>query len=124
MTSKHQRQVVSLVGLNNTISQILPQALSDMVESIIGAVYVSDNFAPIGVEALFDNVLKPFYDKHVTLKTLSHHPTKILFELFQARGCQQFEILKEKEDLNIRCYSEAIFPNVDLWAVFAHLSNQ
>lgn len=43
-------------------------------------------------------MLKPFYDRHVTLKTLSHHPTKILFELFQAQGCQQFEIVKEKDE--------------------------
>ncbi|RDB22674.1 Dicer-like protein 1 [Hypsizygus marmoreus] len=73
-----------------------PKAVSDVVESLIGAIYISDNFSPVGVEALFDNVLKPFYDKHVTLKTLSHHPTKILFELFQAQGCQRFKIIKDK----------------------------
>lgn len=74
------------------------QALSDVVESIIGAIYISEDFSPSGAEAIFDNVLKPFYDKHVTLKTLSHHPTKILFELLQAQGCQQFEILKSKDE--------------------------
>jgi endoribonuclease Dicer len=74
------------------------QALSDVVESIIGATYISEDFSPSGVEAIFDNVLKPFYDRHVTLKTLSHHPTKILFELFQAQGCQQFEIVKDKDE--------------------------
>ncbi|KAF7966789.1 hypothetical protein HWV62_36991 [Athelia sp. TMB] len=73
------------------------QALSDVVESIIGAVYVSEDFWPVGAEAIFDNVLKPFYDGHVTLKTLSHHPTKVLFELLQAQGCVQFEIVKERE---------------------------
>ena len=71
------------------------QALSDVVESIVGAVYVSDNFSPVGSEAFFDRVLKPFYDQHITLRTLSHHPTKVLFELFQSEGCQQFEITKE-----------------------------
>jgi len=80
-----------------------PKALSDVVESIIGAVYISDNFSPIGAEALFDNVLKPFYDKHITLQTLSHHPTKILFELVQAQGCQQFTITKDKEGAGYRC---------------------
>jgi hypothetical protein len=68
------------------------------VESIIGAIYISDDFSPAGAEALFDNILKPFYDSHITLKTLSHHPTKILFELFQAQGCQSFEIVKEKDE--------------------------
>lgn len=69
-----------------------------MVESIIGAIYISEDFSPTGAEAVFDNVLKPFYDRHVTLKTLSHHPTKILFELLQAQGCQLFEIVKEKDE--------------------------
>lgn len=79
-----------------------PKALSDVVESIVGAIYISDNFSPVGAESLFDNVLKPFYDKHITLQTLAHHPTKILFELFQAQGCQQFEITKEKnKDENV-----------------------
>lgn len=71
------------------------KALSDVVESIFGAVYVSDNFSPVGSEAFFDRVLKPFFDKHITLQTLSHHPTKVLFELFQSQGCQDFEMVKE-----------------------------
>jgi endoribonuclease Dicer len=68
------------------------------VESIVGAIYISDDFSPVGAEALFDSLLKPFYDRHITLKTLSHHPTKILFELFQAQGCQSFEIVKNKDE--------------------------
>lgn len=78
--------------------------LSDVIESIIGAIYISDNFSPIGAECLFDNVLKPFYDKHITLQTLSHHPTKILFELLQAQGCQQFELTKDKDETITRCH--------------------
>jgi len=53
---------------------------------------------------LFDRVLKPFYDKHITLNTLSHHPTKILFELLQAQGCQQFGITKDRNDGLTRCH--------------------
>jgi endoribonuclease Dicer len=79
------------------------QALSDVVESIVGAIYISDNFSLVGAEALFNNVLKPFYDRYITLKTLSHHPTKILFELFQAQGCQQFQITKEKNQDFVCC---------------------
>ncbi|KAF9226467.1 hypothetical protein BS17DRAFT_775670 [Gyrodon lividus] len=73
-----------------------PKALSDIVESIIGAIYVSDGFTSNGAEAFFNRVLKPFYDRHITLKTLSHHPTKILFELLQSHGCQKFELVKER----------------------------
>ena len=69
------------------------------MESIIGALYVSDGFMIDGVDKFFQKVLKPFYDRHITLKTLSHHPTKILFELLQSHGCQQFELVKERNDL-------------------------
>ena len=71
-----------------------PKALSDVVESILGAVYVSDNFSPVGSEMFFDKILAPFYDRHITLHTLSHHPTKVLFELLQSQGCQNFELVK------------------------------
>ncbi|KAF8138575.1 hypothetical protein EV363DRAFT_1394017 [Boletus edulis] len=75
-----------------------PKALSDIVESIIGALYVSDGFTLDGAEKFFNQILEPFYDRHITLKTLSHHPTKILFELLQSHGCQQFELVKERGD--------------------------
>ncbi|OJA16985.1 hypothetical protein AZE42_00577 [Rhizopogon vesiculosus] len=77
-----------------------PKILSDVVESIIGALYISDGFTSDGVEMMFKRVLEPFYDQHVTIKTLSHHPTKILFEIMQAQGCQQLSIEKEKQDEN------------------------
>ena len=79
----------------------LSQALSDVIESVIGAIYVSDDFSPLGAEEFFENLLKPFYDKHISLKTLSHHPTKNLFELLQARGCQRFKMLKERTKTGI-----------------------
>ncbi|KDQ29243.1 hypothetical protein PLEOSDRAFT_1064031 [Pleurotus ostreatus PC15] len=74
-----------------------PKALSDVVESIIGAIYLSDDLSPEGTERFFDKVLRPFFDGHITLRTLSHHPTKTLLEVFQAHGCHQFEISKEKD---------------------------
>ncbi|KAH7887826.1 hypothetical protein F5I97DRAFT_1952052 [Phlebopus sp. FC_14] len=75
-----------------------PKVLSDIVESVIGAIYVSDGFTSDGAEAFYNKVLKPFYDRNITLKTLSHHPTKILFELLQTHGCRQFELVKERCD--------------------------
>ncbi|KAJ7095296.1 hypothetical protein B0H15DRAFT_775415 [Mycena belliarum] len=81
-----------------------PKVLSDVVESVIGAMYISDNFTPVGVEAFFEAVLKPFYDKHITLKTVAHHPTKILYELIQAQRCQKFRFLKEKRGNETCCH--------------------
>ncbi|KAJ7276292.1 hypothetical protein B0H12DRAFT_1227452 [Mycena haematopus] len=81
-----------------------PKVLSDVVESVIGAIYVSDNCTPVGVGAFFDAVLKPFYDKHISLRTLAQHPTKILFELIQAQKCQKFQLLKEKAPGGTFCH--------------------
>ena len=101
-TLNHRRCVVCCVKTTHASYQTDLQALSDVIESIVGAIYISDNFSPVGAESLFDNILKPFYDKHITLQTLAHHPTKILFELFQAQGCQQFGITKEKHENLVR----------------------
>ncbi|KAI0307339.1 hypothetical protein B0F90DRAFT_1622768 [Multifurca ochricompacta] len=68
-----------------------------VVESVIGAIFISDNFSPDGAQRFFDKILKPFYDKHITLRTLTHHPTKTLFEVLQAHGCRQFEVTREYE---------------------------
>ncbi|KAJ6599151.1 hypothetical protein DFH09DRAFT_1243597 [Mycena vulgaris] len=73
-------------------------------ESVFGAIYVSDNSTPVGVEAFFEAVLKPFYDKHITLKTVAHHPTKVLFELIQRYQCQKFRIVKEQMDDETCCH--------------------
>ncbi|KAJ7129775.1 hypothetical protein C8R44DRAFT_850822 [Mycena epipterygia] len=81
-----------------------PKVLSDVVESVIGAIYISDKFTAVGVEAFFEAVLKPFYDKHITLQTLSHHPTKTLLELIQAQKCQKFDRSTEKGPNETYCH--------------------
>ncbi|ESK97663.1 rnase3 domain protein, partial [Moniliophthora roreri MCA 2997] len=78
-----------------------PKILADIVEAIIGAVYISDDFSPVGAEKFFERVLKPFYDEHISLQTLAHHPTKLLLELFQSKGCHQFEIVREEEQCHV-----------------------
>ncbi|KAJ8523549.1 hypothetical protein ONZ45_g63 [Pleurotus djamor] len=80
-----------------------PKALSDVIESVIGAVFISDSFSTKGVEAFFDNVLKPFFDTYITLQTLSLHPTKTLLEMVQAQGCQHFELEKDNDGKLARC---------------------
>ncbi|KAI5124869.1 hypothetical protein M0805_007301 [Coniferiporia weirii] len=89
-----------------------PKALSDVVESILGAVYVSDNFSPAGAEIFFDKVLAPFYDKHITLHTLAHHPTKTLFEYFQSQGCQNFMVHKRNIDPDQNDYGHTVMSEI------------
>ncbi len=74
----------------------------------MGAMCISDDFLPDGVEAIFTNLVQPFYDKHITLQTLSHHPTKVLLELLQASGCQDFEISKENDGGSVQCDGRVI----------------
>lgn len=70
--------------------------------------YISDNFSPVGAEAFFDNVLRPFFDKHITLQTLTEHPTKTLFELVQAHGCQAMKITRDNVKSGVtRCSGES-----------------
>ncbi|KAJ3766364.1 hypothetical protein FB446DRAFT_794179 [Lentinula raphanica] len=75
-----------------------PKVLGDLLESILGALYVSDEYSPVGAEAFFDKVFEPFYNRHITLQTLSHHPTKTLFEFIQSKGCGNFSLVKEANE--------------------------
>jgi endoribonuclease Dicer len=72
-----------------------PQILGDVVESILGAIYVDDGFAAesgSGVDVFFERTLRPFFDAHIQLTTLAAHPSTSLFELLQAAGCTRHAI--------------------------------
>lgn len=69
--------------------------LSDVVESVLAAVFISDECDSSGVQKVFDTLMKPFYEKHITLATVAHHPKKLLLELVQSLGCQQLEFVKD-----------------------------
>ncbi|KAG6813492.1 hypothetical protein H0H92_010517 [Tricholoma furcatifolium] len=72
--------------------------LSDVVEATMAAIYVGDKFSLEGVQIVFETWFRPFYEKHISLETLSHHPTKRLFELIQKHGCRRFTIENDAGD--------------------------
>ncbi|KZT12710.1 uncharacterized protein LAESUDRAFT_719002 [Laetiporus sulphureus 93-53] len=74
-----------------------PKVLSDIVESVIAALYVSDDFAEENVTVLFDEVMKPFYDRYVRIQTLWPQPIATLYELLTSYGCQRHSIVKERK---------------------------
>ncbi|KAH9938657.1 ribonuclease III domain-containing protein [Fomitopsis serialis] len=80
-----------------------PKVLSDIVESIVGGLYVSDDFTEAGVVKFFESALKPFYDRHIRMQTLSLHPTSTLFDLLYSYGCQQHQIIKDEDARPRRC---------------------
>jgi len=75
-----------------------PKVLSDMLEALIGAIYISDGFRTEGVEKFYNNVMKPFYDRYVDAEELFVQPTRRLTDKLNAHGCHQFEIVKHQHD--------------------------
>ncbi|EJD53820.1 ribonuclease III [Auricularia subglabra TFB-10046 SS5] len=71
-----------------------PKPLSDLIESLLGALFISENYAIAPLEAFFENVLRLFYDEHIRLSSCSSHPTTTLFKMLESRSCQRFEMEK------------------------------
>lgn len=86
-------------GRTDKINQIL----SDVVESVLGALFVSEEFLEVGTDAFFNGSLKPFFDEHIRMQSLSHHPSVGLYEWFQGEGCQEHQIEKTSGKNGIRC---------------------
>ncbi|CAL1702186.1 unnamed protein product [Somion occarium] len=80
-----------------------PKVLSDVVEALLGALFVSERFSEVGTDAFFHKVLEPFFSQHIRMQTLSHHPNIALYEWFQAEGCQEHQIVKSWENEQTRC---------------------
>ncbi|KAI0751319.1 hypothetical protein C8Q80DRAFT_1098350 [Daedaleopsis nitida] len=72
-----------------------PKCLSDVVESVLGALYISDNFFEVGVGQFFEGIFKPFLEAHIRLQTLSTNPKVTLLEFLAAEGCQNHTYMKE-----------------------------
>lgn len=90
-----------------TLIDLCPQALSDIVESVIGAIFVDCSFQTDGVKIFFESTLRPFFDRHIRLQTLSDHPNMTLTELFHAGGCQQHNVAKDADGSTVRYDGES-----------------
>lgn len=77
--------------------------LVHFVKSIIGILGMSDCCSLASVEPFCENVLRPFYDQYISLKTLALRPTATLVELLRAQGCHSFDIKKEALGPTTRC---------------------
>ncbi|CAG8505437.1 6855_t:CDS:2, partial [Cetraspora pellucida] len=69
----------------------VPKVMSDVVESMMGAIFVDSEFDPAALQNVFDKWIKPILTVHVTPETLKVHPVKKLTEYMQKEGC--FELL-------------------------------
>ncbi|KAI9264913.1 hypothetical protein BDA99DRAFT_536411 [Phascolomyces articulosus] len=68
----------------------IPKVLSDVVESMLGAVFVDAGFDLAPVERLFEKWMIPLYENHVRPDTLRIHPLRKFTTDLQRMGCESF----------------------------------
>ncbi|KAG1233174.1 hypothetical protein G6F35_001373 [Rhizopus arrhizus] len=68
----------------------IPKVLSDVVESMLGAVFVDAKFDLTPCAALFDKWFVPIFDANVTPELVRIHPMRKLLTDLQAFGCEGF----------------------------------
>ncbi|ORX55708.1 hypothetical protein DM01DRAFT_1335102 [Hesseltinella vesiculosa] len=68
----------------------LPKVLSDVVESMLGAVFVDAKFNLDTAQALFDRWFVPIIEAHISPHTLQVHPVNKMISAFQQNGCDNF----------------------------------
>ena len=83
-------KVCQLIRNVKCIFTMLTQALSDVMEGILGALYISDNCTLEGVEKFFNRVFKPFFDQFVTFEMLARHAADAVLEMLNRLGCRQY----------------------------------
>ncbi|KAF7723707.1 Dicer-like protein 1 [Apophysomyces ossiformis] len=68
----------------------VPKVLSDVVESMLGAVFVDAGFDLEPVEAVFKKWIQPILDAHVTPELIKIHPLRKFTTDLQRFGCESF----------------------------------
>ncbi|KAI8070951.1 hypothetical protein BC940DRAFT_253249 [Gongronella butleri] len=68
----------------------MPKVLSDVIESMLGAVFVDSQFRLEPVQELFNHWLVPILDEHVRPDTLQVHPVNKMINTFQQLGCEGY----------------------------------
>ncbi|KAG2220792.1 hypothetical protein INT45_012461, partial [Circinella minor] len=68
----------------------IPKVLGDVVESMLGAVFVDAGFDIAAVETLFEKWMIPIYERHIRPETLNVHPAFKFTTDLQRLGCEGF----------------------------------
>lgn len=77
----------------------MPKVLGDIVESVLGAVFVDCGFSVARITEIFGRLVHPFLDTHVDLDRIVLHPVKCVSEHLQVHGCSEWrlELVDERE---------------------------
>ncbi|CAE6447858.1 unnamed protein product, partial [Rhizoctonia solani] len=78
---------------------VAPKALGDVVESLLGAIYVASGFSISRVKTVYDRLLKPFYDRYIDKQAMLTHPMSRLMKKLESVGCRAFGISKTEVPL-------------------------
>ncbi|KAG8743606.1 hypothetical protein FRC10_011669 [Ceratobasidium sp. 414] len=71
-----------------------PKELGDVVEALLGAIYTSSGFRLVHVKAVYDRLLKPFYDRYVDKKAMLSHPMTRVMSRLESVGCRGLGVSK------------------------------
>ena len=93
--------------MRSVILQVSAQALPDVMEGVLGALYVSDNCTLEGAEKFFDRVFKPFFDQFITFEMLARHAADAVLEMLNRLGCQQYSRVHNLENGVHSCKRES-----------------
>lgn len=68
-----------------------PKVISDIMESIIGAVFVDSGFSLETAHGIFERLIQPVYDRHIAPNKVIVHPSVQLTRYAHRYGCQQLK---------------------------------
>ncbi|KAI9317068.1 dicer-2 protein [Dichotomocladium elegans] len=80
----------------------IPKVLSDVVESMLGAVFIDAGFDLDPVEKVFEKWMVPLFEKHVSPDTIHVHPLRKLTTGLQAMGCDGFMLRNFTSESNAK----------------------
>ncbi|KAF9574816.1 Dicer-like protein 1 [Mortierella alpina] len=70
----------------------LTKVLGDVLESVVGAIYVDSGWDYSIVQGFFNRAILPTLQKHLSIETLKPHPVTALTHRVQQAGCQRLSL--------------------------------
>ncbi|KAG0207033.1 Dicer-like protein 1 [Mortierella sp. GBA30] len=68
------------------------KVLSDVLESVLAAIYIDSGWDYSVVQAFFARAILPTLQKHLKIETLKPHPVTALLHRIQGAGCQELKL--------------------------------
>ncbi|KAF9980863.1 Dicer-like protein 1 [Mortierella antarctica] len=68
------------------------KVLGDVLESVVGAIYVDSGWDYSMVQAFFERAILPTLQKHLSIETLKPHPVTALTHRVQQEGCRKLAL--------------------------------